>query len=262
ETSEWFIDRDLSAIDFVLFLDKDIRLAKQLEGLGLRVFNSAKVIEICDDKGMTTQALAGKGFKIPKTMIAPLVFRGMYREQTEDRYIEHVEKELGYPMIIKECFGSFGMQVYKVDDRKMLTKLRSKLADTPHLYQAFIKSSCGKDVRIHVVGGKVVASMLRMNKEDFRANITTGGTMQIYEPSDDFKQLAIDVCTQLGADFAGVDILFGESGEPLLCEVNSNAHIKNILDLTGINVAEEITAYILKQVAKSEGTKDEGITCL
>ena len=44
--------------------------------------------------------------------------------------------------------------------------------------------------------------------------------------------------------------MFGEAGEPLLCEVNSNAHIKNILDLTGINIAEKIMAYILKEVTK------------
>ena len=52
----------------------------------------------------------------------------------------------------------------------------------------------------------------------------------------------------LGLDFAGVDILFGEEEEPILCEVNSNAHFKNIYDCTGINVADAIISYILEQL--------------
>ena len=47
----------------------------------------------------------------------------------------------------------------------------------------------------------------------------------------------------VGADFAGVDLLFGSSGA-LLCEVNSNAHFKNLMDCTGVNTAEKILDYI------------------
>lgn len=256
-TSELAINLDLTKIDFVLFLDKDIMLAKQFELLGIRVFNSSKAIANCDHKAMTMQMLANQFIEVPKTIIAPLVFEGMYNIKGNDVYIEHIEKSLAYPMIIKECYGSFGMQVYKVDTRQEFITLRAKLADRPHIYQAFVKSSYGKDVRIHVVGDEVVASMLRINQDDFRANITNGGKMESYTPSEAFKKLALKVCKLLKLDFAGVDLLFGEEGQPILCEVNSNAHIKNILDLTGINVAEKIMAYILKEVEKHEG-----VTCL
>lgn len=241
---------ELEEIDFVLFLDKDAILAKQLEVMGLRVFNSSEAIAICDHKARTMQVLVSHQVKMPKTIIAPLVFEGMYTGSVDDRYIKQIEKELDYPMIVKECYGSFGMQVYKVNNQEELKNIRQKLADRPHLYQAFIKSSCGRDVRIHVVGDEVVASMLRINDEDFRANITNGGKMALYDPPEAFKQLALKVCKLLKTDFAGVDLLFGEEEEPILCEVNSNAHIKNILDLTGINVAEKIMAYILKEVKK------------
>ena len=36
--------------DFVLFWDKDVKLAKTLEAEGFKVFNSAEAIETCDDK--------------------------------------------------------------------------------------------------------------------------------------------------------------------------------------------------------------------
>ena len=91
-------------------------------------------------------------------------------------------------------------------------------------------------------------SMERVNENDFRANITNGGKMKKYTPTKEQAQMAIDVCRELNLDFAGVDIMFGKEGEPVLCEVNSNAHFKNIYDCTGVNVAESILDYIVKSI--------------
>lgn len=247
----FYSDLNLEEVQFVLFLDKDVLLAKHLEKLGIKVFNTSEAIALCDHKGKTMQALGGVGIAMPKTLIAPLVFEGMYNKEIEDRYILQIEKVLDYPFIVKECYGSFGMQVYKVESREELIELRAKIADKPHLYQEFIRSSEGRDVRIHVVGDEIVASMLRINENDFRANITNGGQMAVYTPPEAFKEMALKACQVLGVDFAGVDLLFGEEDKPILCEVNSNAHIKNILDLTGINVAEKIMDYMIKEVTKS-----------
>lgn len=230
--------------DFVLFLDKDIRLAYQLEQMGIRLFNSSKVIALCDDKSQTFQALAGKGIKMPKTIIAPLVFKGC--EEKGEAYTDSIASALGFPLVVKECYGSFGEQVYLVHNQEELRQKRSQLLSTPHIYQEFIKSSKGKDVRLNVVGWEVVAAMFRESQTDFRANVTNGGTMSPFDPPESFVKLALKVCELIGADFAGVDLLFGEDEEPVLCEVNSNAHIKNIQTCTGVNVAE----YILKHIAK------------
>ena len=232
--------------DFILFLDKDIRLAKQLEQLGYRLFNKASVVETCDDKIMTFQALANHSIKLPKTIFSPLVFRAT--SEGDYSFIDFLERELSYPMIIKEAFGSFGEQVYLINNREELVKKREELLLIPHLYQEFIKSSKGKDVRIHVVGDKVVAAMLRTSDTDFRANVTNGGKVHEYSPPQAFKEIAIKASKLIGADFTGVDLLFGENGEPILCEINSNAHIKNIYDCTGIDVTDHIFDYILRKV--------------
>lgn len=238
--------RIMTLPDFILFLDKDIRLAHQLEQMGIRIFNPPKVIEICDDKSKTFQALANKGIRMPKTIIAPLVFEGMV--ETSMDYIDYIENELDYPIVIKESYGSFGEQVYLVKNREELISKRKKLLYVPHIYQSFIKSSKGIDVRINIVGDHMVASMLRRSETDFRANVTNGGVMQNYQPSKEFEELAIKACQLLGADFAGVDLLFGQDGEPVICEINSNAHIKNIQTCSGINVAEHILSYILREL--------------
>lgn len=234
---------------FILFLDKDIRLAKQLEKLGYRLFNSREVIENCDDKMLTAQILADCGIKMPKTFFAPLYFYGTGTGMPHSSFTLTVEKELGYPLVIKEAFGSFGAQVYLVHNQDELIAKQKELIYKPHLYQEFIASSVGRDVRIYVVGDKVVASMYRHCDSDFRANISNGGTALPYVPNEAFCQMAIKATKALGADFTGVDLLFGENNEPILCEVNSNAHIKNIYDCTGIDVAEFIFEYILEKIA-------------
>lgn len=230
---------------FVLFLDKDIRLAMQLEQLGVRVFNSARVIEICDDKAKTFQYLAGKGIHMPNTIMAPLMFRGV---EKEEEYLLQVEKILGYPMVVKECYGSFGEQVYLVTNREELAAKRKELITVPHLYQQYIGYSKGKDIRIYIVGNEIVATMLRTSETDFRANINNGGIGVAYEPPTAFKLLALEVSKALGADFLGIDLLFEDEETPILCEVNSNAHIKAIQSCTGVNVAEKIISHIIAQL--------------
>lgn len=227
---------------FALFWDKDVRLARQLEKMGIRLFNSAETLFICDDKTLTHQVLSDAGIPMPKTIYAPLVFPGSPYEN--DAFIELIESQLEYPMVVKEAFGSFGAQVYMAKDRAELLELRKKLVYVPHLYQEYVKSSSGRDVRLQVVGGKVVASVIRTNASDFRANVTAGGSMHVFDSPAAFRDMAVKAAKLTGADFAGVDILFDANDGPILCEVNSNAHIKNLYNCTGVDVADLMLKYI------------------
>ncbi len=230
--------------DFALFWDKDIRLAAAMENMGIRVFNSKKAISLCDDKSMTHLVLAGKA-PMPKTICAPLTYPGVGYPDLS--FVHDAASALGLPMVIKECFGSFGAQVYLVKTEEEAVEKVKNLAGTPFLMQEYVTSSHGRDLRLQVVGNRVVAAMLRKNDSgDFRANITGGAEMYSFEPTEAQKELALSACRLLGLDFAGVDLLFGQDDVPLLCEVNSNAHFKNLLDCTGVNVAAEIMDYIAK----------------
>ena len=230
-------------VDFVLFWDKDVRLARYLEQLGYPVFNSSGAIEICDDKSLTHLTLMNKNIPMPRTIIAPKTFDNIGYTNLE--FTKKVGECLGYPLVVKECFGSFGQQVYLVNDLEELQNKIKALATKPLLFQEFISSSFGRDVRIQVVGSKVVASMYRHSDNgDFRANLSIGGKMKKYIPTIEQARLAIQSCQIIGLDFAGVDILFGNDDEAIICEVNSNAHFKNIFDCTGVNVADEIIILI------------------
>lgn len=227
--------------DFVLFWDKDIVLGNYLEAQGIPLYNSVDAIRLCDDKRLTHIALMREGIPSPRTIMAPMTYPNI--GFTNHDFFEYVERELTYPFVVKEAFGSFGEQVYLVRDRKELQQRIQGTSTTELLFQEYIPESRGRDVRLQVVGDRVVASMYRYSDTDFRANVTAGGKMRNYTPSKEESSLALRAARAVGADFAGVDLLFGAEG-PLVCEVNSNAHFKNIQTCTGVPVAEEIIQYI------------------
>lgn len=242
-----FLKNEKDSPEFILFWDKDIRLAKMLELSGFKVFNSAKAIEICDDKSLTHMVLQSAGIRMPKTIIAPKTFDGI--GYTNYDFLDQVIETLGFPMILKEAFGSFGQQVYLIKDKETMLKRLLMIGTKPMIFQEYISSSFARDIRLNVVGNEVVATMYRYSEDgDFRANITNGGKMKTYVPTKEQKELAILSCKAIGLDFAGVDLLFDEKEQPIVCEVNSNAHFKNIYDCTGVDVADHIIDYILKKL--------------
>lgn len=237
--------------DFVLFYDKDIRLAEQLERCGLRLFNSARAIELCDDKSLMHSRLAGL-VPMPQTYAAPFTYENIGYNNTA--FVDIMFTLLGAPLVVKEVYGSFGQQVYLCVSPDEARALLAKIGGKKVIFQKFIASSFGRDLRLNVVGGRVVASMLRYNEHgDFRANISNGGSMQPHAPSPEEEALAVRTAELLGLDFCGVDLLFNEDGSPILCEVNSNAHFKSIYECTGVNAAE----LIIKHIVGSLGTRGE-----
>ncbi len=235
--------------DFVLFWNKDVNAGKMLENRGVRIFNSSNAIDVCDHKGLTFVSLMNSGVDMPKTILAPKTYKQVGYPSLD--FLTNIEEILGFPMVIKESRGSFGKQVYLVKTHNELVDMVENLAGNDFIFQQYISTSHGRDVRIEVVGNKVVAAALRNSVDgDFRSNATLGGKMTAYSPSESQIQMAEKVSKLLGLDFAGVDILFGENGKPILCEVNSNAHFKNLFDATGIDTANYIADYIIKESAK------------
>jgi ribosomal protein S6--L-glutamate ligase/gamma-F420-2:alpha-L-glutamate ligase len=230
--------------DFVIFMDKDIHLAEYLELMDIPVFNSSETIEICDNKIRTHLVLAKADLPAPKTFFSPFIFNGMTHKNKD--FFRVVSAELGYPLVVKEARGSFGYQVTLMQNLPEFLQKVEELGHTPFLMQEFVSTSSGRDIRLNVVGENVVAAMLRESQNDFRANASQGGKLSPYSPTQTEIDLAIAAAKAVGADFAGVDLLFGETG-PLICEVNSNAHLLNIYHTTGINVADSMIKYCLSK---------------
>ena len=232
---------NLPHFDYVLYLDKDRYVAEMLERSGHRLFNASKAIVLCDDKMLTHITLSNAGIKMPTTISSTLC----YRDNGNRDYLKDVEKTLGFPLIVKENYGSLGRQVYLVENSAELKEIEDKLIHIPHIFQKFIVSSKGKDYRVIVIGHKVIAYMKRENKNSYLSNLATGGSASVVELPQFFLDVAVKASEILGLDYCGVDILEGEHGEPIISEVNSNAFYEGIEKATKINVAKAYVDYIL-----------------
>lgn len=228
--------------DFAIFWDKDACLAHRLEKAGLRLFNSARAVEMCDNKILTAMALDAAKVPTPVTFFSPKTFEGLGYNKLS--FFDAAEKVLGYPMVLKEAYGSFGQQVYLAHDRAEAERIIARMGYKDFIMQQFIASSRGRDIRVNVVGGKVIACMLRYNDHDFRSNISNGGSMKACTVTPLQEQAALDACAALGLDFAGVDVMFGENDTPIICEVNSNPHFKSTLQATGVDLSRHIMQHI------------------
>ena len=238
---------NISEYDFCIFWDKDKYVLEMLEKIGMPTFNSNYAISMCSDKMLTHIALADKGIPMPKTYAGLLCY--LKDAEVKPEMLDFAET-LGYPLVIKESYGSLGKGVYLANNREELSEIMEKVKCKPHIIQEFIKTSYGRDVRVIVIGGEVVGGMLRQGNNDFRSNIGAGGTGEVFPLTEEMKQLALKVSDALGLDYCGMDMLFGENG-PIICEVNSNALFCAFEKVTKINVAKKYVEYILNKINKN-----------
>lgn len=238
--------KNLEKPNFIIFWDKDVFLARHLENMGFKVFNSSKAIEYCDNKGLMHLMLSNKNIAMPKTILSPMIFNSNLLN--EEGLIKAYET-LGDSVIIKESMGSFGMQVYLINNREEFIEKVNKLCENriEFIIQENIKSSFGKDIRVNIIGDKVIGAMLRRSSTDFRANISQGGKGEIVTLTKEQEELALKAHKALGLDFSGVDLLFGESDKPVLCEVNSNLNFLSFEKIWGESFSKKILEYILSE---------------
>lgn len=229
-----------------IFWDKDLRLAQQLEMAGVKLFNAMDAIRLCDDKTLSYLSLKDSGIPQPETILCPQTFPGVGFTRLD--FLDDVIERLGFPFVIKEGMGSFGQQVYLASGLDEAAEMLKNI-HSPILFQRFVSESAGKDLRLFVVGGEVVASMMRVNRTgDFRANINHGGEALAHQATEEQERIAVQACRRLGLHFAGVDLLLGRNG-PLLCEVNSNAHFKALRALTRVNPADAIVSLVKEHLS-------------
>jgi ribosomal protein S6--L-glutamate ligase/gamma-F420-2:alpha-L-glutamate ligase len=241
------IESTVKDYDFCVYLDKDKYVARLLEKAGLRLFNRAKCMEVCDDKMATHIALANSSIPMPKTIPGLLCYNK--EEAVRDEIVTKLNALLNFPIIIKESYGSLGKGVYKAENLTELKEIMEQIKCVPHLFQEFIKESYGKDIRVIVIGNKVFTQMLRKSDVDFRSNAELGGCA--YESN--LPQNYIDLCEKvakiLELDYCGIDILIGKNGNPSVCEVNSNAFWGKIEQVTKTNVAKAYAMHIIKSLS-------------
>jgi len=213
-------------------------LTRQFEALNVFCLNSSTAITQSRDKLFSLQLLLQSGIDIPTTGFAnsPL--------DTNDL----IKMVGGPPLIVKLLEGTQGKGVVLAETKKAAESVINafKSLNANILVQEFIKEANGKDLRLFVVDGKVVATIQREAMPgEFRANIHLGGTASVIKPTSEEKKIAIRAAKAMDLRVAGVDIIRSSKG-PLLLEVNSSPGLEGIEGATNKDVAGEMIIAIEK----------------
>lgn len=214
-----------------------LSVIRQFEQAGVPCINSSNSIEIVKDKFQTSQILSRAGIAVPNAMLVKSAID-----------VELVDKQIGFPCVIKVITGSFGNGVYLCNykhDFKKLMEFINKLGVKKQLIvQEFLNDKVGEDLRVWVIGNKVIGAMKRTAIDgDFRANITRGGIGESFEVTPDIEHLVLSTARALDLDIAGIDLLFDHQGFRV-CEANANPGFSGFEQYCNTNIAEQIAKYV------------------
>uniref|UniRef100_A0A2K5ZEY4 N-acetylaspartylglutamate synthase n=1 Tax=Mandrillus leucophaeus TaxID=9568 RepID=A0A2K5ZEY4_MANLE len=204
--------------------DSDITVLRHLEKMGYRLMNRPQAILNCINKFWTFQELAGHG--------VPLLDTFSYGGHENFANMIDEAEVLEFPMVVKNTRGHRGKAVFLAQDKHHLADLSHLIHhEAPYLFQKYVKESHGRDVRVIVVGGRVVGTMLRCSTDGrMQSNCSLGGVGMMCSLIEQGKQLAIQVSNILGMDVCGIDLLMKDDGSFCVCEANANVG----LDVAGI----------------------------
>lgn len=211
-------------------------VVRQFETMGVYTLAGSAAIGRSRDKFCAHQILSREGLGLPVTAFARSV-------KDTSSVIDMVG---GAPLVIKLHEGTQGNGVVLAETRKAAESVIDafRQLDANILVQEFVKEARGSDVRCIVVGGRVVAAMLRQAAPgDFRSNLHRGGSAAVAKLTTRERRTAVKAAKAIGLNVAGVDLLRSDVG-PLVLEVNSSPGLEGIETTTGVDVAGEIIEFV------------------
>jgi len=212
---------------------------------GVLVWNDAVAIERCVDKSMTSFLLARAGVATPATWAT-----ASYEQAVQIAQRETVTGAL----VLKPLFGSQGRGLQLIRRPEDLPQGASVAGGVWYLQRFVAVERDGfQDFRLLVVQGRVVAAMQR-HSSHWITNVKRGGRPVAVVVNDDMKALAIKAASAVGADFAGVDIVYGADQQPFVLEVNSMPAWSGLQKVTPVRIAsvfaDALTAALAERVPR------------
>ncbi len=217
--------------DFAVVRTIDPALSFRLEGRGIRVYNPASVSETCNDKWKTYQLASRLGVPFPKTEYIP---------------DPAVMPSRTYPYVLKACAGHGGTQVFMVKNGEEEQIAKQALAGIPSVAQEPV-SDLGKDLRVYVLGGEILAGMLRVSHTDFRSNFCLGGTAIPHALTEKERTIVEAFTEALPLGLAGIDLIYHE-GEPVFNEIEDVVGCRMLYSQTEIDPVALYLDWILERM--------------
>ena len=232
-----------------------LAVVRQFERRGVSVYNSSACIEMVADKLHTHQVLIEANLPTPTTMLAKFPIN-----------TDLIEEKIGFPIVVKTLLGVNGTGVFLMENRNAFEDLMALIAETnPNIqliFQKFIEQSKGRDIRLFVLNGRVIAAMERRAREGgFKANYSQGGSVFQIEPDQAAIDLAIKTAEVLDIQLAGIDLLYDKDGGYTVCEANTFPGFKGLESACeGLNVPREIFMDMQRELDARENGQDAPVT--
>ena len=226
-----------------------LAVLRQFEMMGVFPLNESVAIGRSRDKLRSLQLLARDGIGLPVTAFT----------NDAGRTDEILKIVGGAPVVVKLLEGTQGIGVVLGETHKSAKSVIEAFhgAEIAILVQEYVKEASGRDIRIFVVGSKVVAAMQRTGAAgDFRSNLHRGGHAESVRISPEERKTAILAAKSMGLNVCGVDLLRADEG-PVVMEVNSSPGLEGIEQSTKVDVASRIIEFLEKN-AKPGHTKTRG----
>ena len=219
--------------DFVINRYKWGKVKDEINSLAAKSYNPLEAYNIYINKYEQVKRLRSDAFLVPRYLLGTAMLQ-----------YEDIVNILGTPFVAKGLESSMGEQISLIEKEEDLKNLCKKYGmEKEWLFEEFVTTSFGRDMRFYSIRGEVVACMQRKSQGDFRANVALGASVEAYEITPEIRQIAKDIYEQTGLDFLGIDLLFGKD-KPYFCEINVMPGIEGMEKATGVNVARKIVETI------------------
>src|SRR5262245_9409211 len=207
---------------------------------GQVVVNSPAALETSIDKYLASARLEAAGLQVPATRVC----------QDADSALEAFHA-LGGDVVLKPLFGSEGRGMIRLADAELAWRTFRTLERLQCvLYLQRFVAHPGWDLRVFVVGGRVLTAMRRHANGDWRTNVAQGGRAEAVTATTAEEELALAAASAVGAAVAGVDLLPGPSGDWHVLEVNAVPGWRALAPATGLDVAAEIVRFVANAAAR------------
>ncbi len=205
-------------------------LSRKWEEAGVRVFNSATVSAVTNDKLRTAEFFAVHDLPMMKTVLLKYP----------------LDIPFSFPVVMKSRTGHGGTEVFGVESEAEIEEILKRTATTPEYWILQPFANCpGRDVRAYVVGNHPVAAMERTSGSDFRSNYSLGGSARPYTLRPTENALISRILEVLPLDFAGIDIIYHD-GEPILNEIEDVVGSRMLYAHTEIDILEVFLDYLAR----------------
>lgn len=214
---------------------------KMLNDWGIKTINGAETARICGDKVLTSLALSNHKVPIPDNLVA----------FTPESALAAIE-QMGYPVVLKPCIGSWGRLVAKINDREAAEAIlehKQILGSYHHsIYyiQQYIEKP-GRDIRSFVVGNETIAAIYR-SSEHWITNTALGGKASNCPVTPEINDLSLRAAESVGGGMVAIDLLESPAGL-LVNEVNYTMEFRNSIQTTGVDIPAKMIDYVLQEAA-------------